>query len=70
MNFRKRWLPFKANIGRTDRIIRLVVGIVLIILTLKGVIGFWGWFGVLVIMSALVSFCSLYVLFGIDTTKR
>ncbi|SEH25093.1 YgaP family membrane protein [Magnetospirillum fulvum] len=57
------------NIGDIDRILRLGVGIVLIILTLAGTIGVWGWIGVLPIATALVRRCPAYLPFGIKTCK-
>jgi hypothetical protein len=57
------------NIGDIDRILRFGVGIVLIILTLAGTIGVWGWIGVLPIATALVRRCPAYLPFGIKTCK-
>ena len=37
----------KSNVGGIDRILRIVIGLVLIGLTLTGTIGVWGWVGVL-----------------------
>lgn len=37
----------KTNVGTLDRGLRIVVGVVLIALSLFGVIGWWGWLGVL-----------------------
>jgi hypothetical protein len=36
----------KSNVGGIDRILRIVVGLVLIALALTGTIGAWGWIGV------------------------
>ena len=33
----------KSNVGGIDRILRIVLGLVLIGLTLTGTIGMWGW---------------------------
>lgn len=57
----------KANVGGIDRIVRAVVGLVLIGLTLAGQIGVWGWIGVLPLLTAVVSFCPAYPLLGIST---
>ncbi len=57
----------KANVGGVDRVVRIVVGIVLVALTLMNVIGAWGWIGVLVAATGLVRFCPAYLPFGIST---
>lgn len=57
----------KTNVGGIDRILRIVVGLVLIGLTLFGVIGVWGWIGVVPLATGLFSFCPLYTLLGMST---
>ena len=60
----------KANIGGIDRILRILVGIVLIALTLMGTIGVWGWIGVVPLLTGIFKFCPLYPLLGISTDKK
>ncbi|WP_424933357.1 YgaP family membrane protein [Amaricoccus macauensis] len=55
------------NIGTTDRAIRFAVGALLILLALTGVIGAWGWIGVVPLATAFVSFCPAYRLLGMNT---
>jgi len=58
----------QCNIGKTDKIIRLVVGLVII----GGGIAvgsWWGLIGLIPIVTALVGFCPLYVPFKINTNK-
>lgn len=57
----------KANVGGIDRIMRAVVGLVLMGLAYTGTIGVWGWIGVLPLLTAVVSFCPAYPLLGIST---
>ncbi len=57
----------KHNVGTIDRLLRIVFGLVLIGLTLSGVIGSWGWLGLVVIATGLIRFCGAYTLFGINT---
>lgn len=57
----------KRNVGTIDRIIRIVLGIVLIAGTLTGYIGWWGWIGVVPLATGLMSSCLLYSLLGINT---
>ena len=65
----------KPNTNTTDRIIRALIGIIFITLFLtKLVVGTIGasllGFGGILIMTAIIGFCPLYVFFGIDTCKR
>jgi hypothetical protein len=59
----------KANMGTIDRSLRIIVGLLLIGLTLGGVIGVWGWIGVLPLATGLFRFCPAYSLFGISSCK-
>ncbi|NHW03103.1 YgaP family membrane protein [Stutzerimonas degradans] len=59
----------KANVGTIDRAVRLVVGLLLIGLTLGGVIGMWGWIGLLPLATGIFRFCPAYGLLGIKTCK-
>ena len=65
----------KANIGITDRIIRLLLAVVLGYLYFSGVVA--GVFeiillvlGVVFALTSLVSFCPLYVPFKFSTLKK
>ena len=55
------------NVGGMDKVIRIVLGIVLIALTLTNVIGWWGWIGVVPLLTGLFSRFCLYSLLGINT---
>ena len=57
----------KSNVGGIDRILRIVAGILLIALTLMGVIGLWGWIGIVPLATGLLGSCPLYTLFGLST---
>jgi hypothetical protein len=57
----------KANVGGIDRILRLVLGLVLIGLTVSGTIGVWGWLGLVLVGTAAIGFCPLYPLIGLNT---
>jgi hypothetical protein len=58
------------NIGITDRIIRIVVGLALVIAALLGWIGAWGWIGVVPLATAIFSFCPVYALLGMSSGNR
>ena len=57
------------NLGTIDRIARLVVGALLIILALTGTIGVWGWVGAILVATAFMNFCPIYRVFGLKTCQ-
>jgi hypothetical protein len=57
----------KLNVGGIDRILRIVVGLVLIALAAMGKIGWWGWLGVIPLATGLFRFCPAYTLLGMNT---
>lgn len=59
----------KSNVGGIDRIVRIVVGLVLIGLTLAGQIGAWGWIGIVPLATGALGWCPPYSLLGINTCK-
>jgi len=63
-------MNFTANVGSADRIIRIILGVVLIALTLTGTIGAWGWIGVVPLVTAFLKFCPAYAIFGLRTRKQ
>ena len=60
----------KFNVGGTDRILRIILGLALIALTLSGQIGAWGWLGLLPLITGVVRFCPAYLPFGLSTCKN
>lgn len=59
----------KANVGGIDRIMRIVVGLVLMGLAYQGAIGAWGWIGIVPLATGIFSFCPVYGILGIKTCK-
>ncbi|NIC43723.1 DUF2892 domain-containing protein [Aquabacterium sp. A08] len=57
------------NVGGIDRILRIVVGLVLIALAATGTVGLWGYIGVVPLLTGLVGWCPPYALFGWNTCK-
>ena len=55
------------NVGSWDRVLRVVVGLVLIALAATGTVGLWGWIGVVPLATGLFGFCPAYSLLGIKT---
>ena len=62
-------MNIKSNVGGADKIARIVVGALLILLALTGTIGAGGWIGVLPLATGLFNFCPAYSLIGINTCK-
>ena len=60
----------RANMGNIDRILRTIVGILLISLVFIGPQALWGWIGVVPLLTVLVSWCPAYVPFGISTCRK
>lgn len=58
----------KKNVGSTDRIIRVILGLVIIAV---GIINqsWWGAIGLVPLFTASVSSCPAYLPFGISTCK-
>jgi len=64
----------KANMGTLDKTIRVLIAIAIAILIYTNVISgtlaiVLGIFGVVFVLTSLVSFCPMYILFGIRTCK-
>jgi hypothetical protein len=57
----------KSNVGGIDRILRIVLGLVLIGLTVSGTIGVWGWVGAVLLGTGLMGWCPPYAIFGFST---
>ncbi|NHC62874.1 YgaP family membrane protein [Paenalcaligenes suwonensis] len=57
----------KTNVGGIDRILRVIVGLVLVILASSGTVGWWGWLGIIPLLSGLFRVCPLYSILGVNT---
>ena len=55
------------NVGGIDRILRIVIGLVLIGLTVNGSIGLWGWLGIVPLATGAIGWCPPYAIFGWNT---
>jgi len=58
---------FKTNVGNIDRILRIVVGLVLIALVFVGPQTPWGWLGLIPLATGLLRTCPAYSLLGVST---
>ena len=57
------------NVGGTERIIRIVVGLALIASALMGAFTPWGWIGVVPLATGIIGWCPPYAIFGFNTCK-
>ncbi|RIJ48777.1 DUF2892 domain-containing protein [Maribellus luteus] len=59
----------KSNVGTTDRLIRVIAGL---ILAIAGVIfdSWWGLIGIIPLATGLFKFCPLYLPFKLSTTEK
>ncbi len=55
------------NVGTVDRIIRVVLGIVLLAMVFVGPQTPWGWIGIIPLLTAALGFCPAYKLIGLST---
>lgn len=62
----------KSNMGTIDRALRVIVGLILVGLALTGTVGWWGWLGVVPIVTGALGSCPLYSIIGVNTcgTKK
>ncbi len=58
---------FKANVGTTDRALRIFVGLLLVLLSVLNVIGPWGWAGLIIVATGVFRYCGLYSVLGMRT---
>ena len=58
---------FKNNVGKTDRIIRVILGLLLIGNVFFALQPPIGWLGVILVVTGLAGICPVYSLLGINT---
>ena len=57
----------RINEGTADRALRIGCGLLLIGLAVAGVVGPWGYIGVVPLLTGAVGMCPLYSILGINT---
>jgi len=60
----------QANVGKVDKTLRIVIGLVLISLVFVGPQTPWGWIGIIPLATALIGWCPLYKIIGVNTCKK
>ncbi|MEJ2410567.1 MAG: DUF2892 domain-containing protein [Novosphingobium sp.] len=58
---------FKVNVGGIDRLLRIILGIVLLALVFVGPKTSWGLIGIVPLVTGLFRTCPLYSMLGIRT---
>ena len=59
----------KKNIASTERIIRIIAGIMIISLAFVGPKSAWAYLGIIPLATGLIGWCPPYALFGFSTCK-
>lgn len=60
----------RLNIGRAERMLRAVLGIISLAMVFTGPQTPWGYIGIPLLVTAAIGFCPLYALLGISTRPR
>lgn len=60
----------RTNEGTGDRIVRIVLGIILIALVFTGPRTAWGWIGLVPLLTGALGVCPLYSALSISTATR
>jgi len=61
---------FPKNEHTVERVLRVLIGVVLLSLVFVGPQTAWGWIGILLLVTGLVGSCPAYTIFGISTCRR
>ncbi len=59
----------QCNVGGVDRLLRMVAGVALIVLAIFGLIGSWGYIGIVPLATGIFRFCPAYSLIGFKSSK-
>jgi|UniRef100_UPI004047EC21 hypothetical protein len=60
----------QMNVGGIDRVLRILVGLVLIALAATNTVGLWGWLGLIPLATGVFRFCPAYPILGISSCKK
>ena len=59
----------KTNVGGIDRLLRVAAGVALIWMAATGIVGAWGWIGVVLVATGLIGWCPAYLPFGLSSCR-
>jgi len=57
----------RKNVGKVDKVVRIVLGVLLVGNVFAGLHNPWGWIGVALIVTALIGFCPIYSALKLNT---
>lgn len=59
----------KKNVGGIDRVLRIILGLVLLVFAFTGPEEFkvWGFIGIVPLATGLLNFCPIYSVIGVNT---
>jgi Protein of unknown function (DUF2892) len=58
-----------CNVGKTERVIRVLAGLGILSLVFIGPQTLWGWIGAVPLLTGLIGYCPAYSLIGFNTCK-
>jgi DUF2892 family protein len=59
----------RPNIGNSERVIRVVIGIAILSLAFAGPKSPWAYLGILPVLTGVLGWCPPYAMFGISTCR-
>ncbi len=59
----------KCNVGKTEQIVRIVIGIIIVVLGLY-YSNWWGLIGLVLIITGLIRYCPISGVLGISTCRN
>ena len=59
-----------CNIGKTERILRVIIGLVILSLDFVGPQSPWAWLGLVPVLTGLLGWCPPYAILGINTACK
>ncbi len=57
----------KMNVGGIDKLLRIVIGVLLIVTSVIGLFTPWGFIGIVPLSTGLIGWCPAYTIFGINS---
>lgn len=57
----------KCNVGKTERILRIIVGLVIVSLAFIGPKSNWAFLGLVPLLTGILGWCPPYAMLGINT---
>jgi heme O synthase-like polyprenyltransferase len=55
------------NVGGIDRVVRILTGLLLMVLSFYEIIGPWGYLGAIVTATGVFKYCLMYSILGLST---